>query len=70
MVVVGFWTLPKTIFLAAVDVLLAPVFVARILPAVPVLTVQEPDNVLEVKVDDEFAKPVGVVQVPDAVVQI
>jgi hypothetical protein len=70
-VVVGFWTLPNTICLAVpVVVLLAPVAVARILPAVLVLTVHEPVSVELVNVEVEFKKPVGVVHVLEAVVQI
>jgi hypothetical protein len=57
-------------FLAVPLVVLAALVAdARRLPAVAVLTVQVPERVLEVKVEDEFAKPVGVVQEPDAVVQ-
>lgn len=71
LVVVGFWTLPNTIcFAVPVVVLVAPVAVARILPGVDVFTVHEPDKVLEVKVELELAKPVGVVQEPEAVVHI
>ncbi len=68
--VVGFWTLPNIMFLAVpLVVLLAAVAVAFRLPAVAVLTVQEPESVLEVKVDEAIEKPVGIVQLPEAVVQ-
>ncbi len=71
LVVVGFCTLPKTICLAAGAVVLeAPVADALMLPAVAVLTDHVPDRVVDVNVEEEFRKPVGVVQLPEAVVQI
>jgi hypothetical protein len=71
LVVVGFCTFPKIIFLAVPLVVLAEPdeTVALRLPAVPVLTAHVPEIVLEVNVEEDAEKPVGVVQLPEAVVQ-
>lgn len=68
--VVGFWTVPITIFFAVpLVVLLALVAEALNAPDVAVLMLQVPERVLEVNVDEDCEKPVGVVQDPEAVVQ-
>lgn len=68
--VVGFCTLPITMFLPEPLVVLdAPDALALSAPVVAVLIVHVPERVLEVKVDEDWEKPVGVVQLPEAVVQ-
>ena len=69
--VLGLVTAPNTICRAEpVVVLAAPVAVARKLPAVPLLTLQVPDKLVELNVDEVVTRPPGVEHAPDAFVHI
>jgi hypothetical protein len=71
LVVLGLVTAPNTTCLAVPEVvLLAPLAVPRKLPEVPLLTLQLPESVVELKVDEVVVKPAGALQAPEAVVQI
>jgi len=70
-VALGLVTAPKTICLAVPDVVLeAPEAEPLRLPAVPLLTDQVPDKLVELSVDDVVVRPDGALQVPEAASQI
>lgn len=73
LVVVGFWTLLKVTVCDPEGVAELPLLLKRKEPAVTVLTIQPDASPIPVgwlMVDEELLKPVGVVQEPEAVVQI
>ena len=70
-VALGLVTEPNLICFAEPDVVLVALLaLARILPAVEVFTVHVPLSVDDVKLAPVTLKPVGVVQLPEAVVHI